>query len=367
MEGLTDIVEFLKLALVNATPLALGAYAGIMCERSGVVNIAIEGMMLIAACVAQLVAMYVHLWMRQAAGGERPLEPGSAAAQPYVVPSLLIGLLVALIVGAGLGWLHAHVSIRFKANQIVSGTVINILALGLTGWVYQSLMTPNVGAPVAPGTLQTITIPILSDIPVIGTLFVQKPIVITMLVLTLLINYALFYTPWGLRTRAVGEHPKAADTVGINVFRTRYVAVILGGAVAALAGSWLTVENIGVFNLRMTTGRGFIALAAMIFGRWTPFGAFAAAMLFGFGRAVEIRAAGVSSVAAEGSFLASIPSQLFSAIPYLLTVIALAGIGGRALAPAADGVPYEKESDEEGGSAAAPIEPPPKAVAASGL
>jgi simple sugar transport system permease protein len=274
-------------------------------------------------------------------------------------------LLVALIVGAGLGWLHAHVSIRFKANQIVSGTVINIMALGLTGWAYQSLMTPNVGAPIAPGTLQTITIPILSDIPVIGTLFVQKPIVITMLVLTLLINYALFYTPWGLRTRAVGEHPKAADTVGINVFRTRYTAVILGGMVAALAGSWLTIENIGVFNLRMTTGRGFIALAAMIFGRWTPFGAFAAALLFGFGRAVEIRAAGLASV--SESWLSQIPSQLFSAIPYLLTIIALAGIGGRALAPAADGVPYEKESDEEGGSAAAPIEPPPKAAVASRL
>jgi len=163
-----------------------------------------------------------------------------------------------------------------------------------------------------------------------------------MLVLTLLIHYLLFYTPWGLRTRAVGEHPRAADTVGINVFRTRYLAVILGGLLAALAGIWLTIENIGVFNLRMTAGRGYIALAAMIFGRWTPFGAFAAALLFGLGRAIEIRAAGLSSVATAGSFLASIPSQFFSAIPYVITIIALAGIGGRARPPAADGQPYEK-------------------------
>jgi simple sugar transport system permease protein len=227
--------------------------------------------------------------------------------------------------------------------------------------VYQSLMTPNVGAPVAPGTFPTITIPLLSSIPIIGPLFfVQKPLVMTMLVLTLVINYVLFYTPWGLRTRAVGEHPKAADTVGINVFRTRYTAVILGGLIAALAGSWLTIENIGVFNLRMTTGRGFIALAAMIFGRWTPFGAFAAALLFGLGRAIEIRAAGLASV--SDSAFAQIPSQFFSVIPYLLTVIVLAGIGGRALAPAADGVPYEKESSEEG-AAAAPVEPAPQPAA----
>ena len=349
-----EIFDFLKLALINATPLALGAYCGIMCERAGVVNIAIEGMMLIAACFSQLVAQYAFLWIRQANGNP---APGSAAAQPFVLPALLLGLLVALVVGALIGWLHAHVSIRFKADQIISGTVINVLALGLTGWLYQSLMVPNVGAPISPGTLPLITIPILSDIPIIGPLlFVNKPIVMTMLVLTLLINYVLFFTPWGLRTRAVGEHPKAADTVGINVFRTRYTAVILGGLIAALAGAWLTVENIGVFNLRMTNGRGFIALAAMIFGRWTPFGAFAASMLFGFGRAVEIRAAGLSSLAGEGSFLASVPSQFFSAIPYLLTVIALAGFGGRARPPAADGVPYEKESADADVGSAAPVE-----------
>jgi ABC-type uncharacterized transport system permease subunit len=171
----------------------------------------------------------------------------------------------------------------------------------------------------------------------------------------------LFFTPWGLRTRSVGEHPKAADTVGINVFRTRYTAVIIGGMIAALAGAWLTIENIGVFNLRMTNGRGFIALAAMIFGRWTPFGAFAASMLFGLGRAIEIRAAGLSSV--SDNFLGQIPSQFFSMIPYVLTIFALAILGGRAYAPAADGVPYEKESSEEG--SAPLIESPPEPTAAA--
>ena len=304
MEGIFDL---LKLALFNATPLALGAYSGIMCERAGVVNIAIEGMMLVAACISQLVAQYAFAWLRQANGNP---DPGSAAANVYVLPSLLLGVVAALLVGAGLGWLHAHVSIRFKADQIISGTVINILALGLTGWLYQSLMVPNVGAPIAPGILPEITIPVLANIPLIGPLLFQnKPIVLTMLVLTLLINYVLFFTPWGLRTRSVGEHPRAADTVGINVFRTRYTAVIIGGMIAALAGSWLTIENIGVFNLRMTNGRGFIALAAMIFGRWTPFGALGAAMLFGMGQAIQIRLAGQASISEGG--LATIPSLSF--------------------------------------------------------
>src|SRR6185436_10523938 len=334
------LTDFAKIILINATPLALGAYSGLVCERAGVINIAIEGMMLLTAMTAQLVAQYAFLWLRLANGNPAINSP---EAQGFVLPALLLGVLGGLLMGALLGLLHGVVSIRFKADQIISGSVINILALGLTGWVYQSWMTPNRGAPISPGTLPTISVPLLSKIPFFGPLlFENKPIVLTMLVLTLLIHYLLFYTPWGLRTRAVGEHPRAADTVGINVFRTRYLAVILGGLLAALAGIWLTIENIGVFNLRMTAGRGYIALAAMIFGRWTPFGAFAAALLFGLGRAIEIRAAGLSSVATAGSFLASIPSQFFSAIPYVITIIALAGIGGRARPPAADGQPYEK-------------------------
>jgi general nucleoside transport system permease protein len=350
---INSIVDFLKLALINATPIALGAYSGLLCERSGVVNIAIEGMMLITACLSQLIAQYTFLILRQANGSP---DPGTAAAQPFATASILIGVVGALAIGALLGWLHAVISIRFKANQIISGTVINILALGLTGWIYQRWMVPNLGAPISAGTLPVITVPLLSEIPIIGPLFfVQKPIVMTMLVLTIFLHYAFFHTPWGLRTRSVGEHPKAADTVGINVFRTRYTAVILGGMVAALAGTWLTLENIGVFNLRMTGGRGFIALAALIFGRWMPFGAFGAAMLFGLGRAVEIRAAGLASV--SDNWLSQIPSQFFSAIPYLLTIFVLAFFGGRAAAPAADGQPYEKESADDDTAPSAALEP----------
>jgi simple sugar transport system permease protein len=355
-----EMLDFLKQALINATPLALGAYAGIMCERAGVVNIAIEGMMLIGACIAQLIAQYAFLWLRDANGNP---DPGTAAAQPFANSALLLGLIVALLVGAFFGWAHAHISIRFKANQIISGTVINILALGVTGWIYQSWMLPNAGAPLSAGTLpslsQLFNNPDLVKIPILGPfLFERQPIFVAMLVMTLVINYVLFFTPWGLRVRSVGEHPKAADTVGINVIRTRYTAVIIGGMIAALAGAWLTIENIGVFNLRMTSGRGFIALAAMIFGRWMPLGAFGAAMLFGLGRALEIRAAGLSSV--TGSLLAQIPSQFFSMIPYVMTILALAVFGGRAFAPAADGVPYEKESSEEGHAPL--IESPPGAV-----
>lgn len=359
---LNSILEFFKLSLINATPLALGAYSGIMSERAGVVNIAIDGMMLIGACISQLVAQYSFLWLRQANGNP---DPGTAAAQPYSNIALLLGLIAALLVGAFLGWAHAHLSIRFKANQIVSGTVINILALGVTGWIYQSWMLPNAGAPISAGTLPSVSEllnnPGLAQIPILGPfLFDRQPIFVSMLVLTLVINYVIFFTPWGLRTRAVGEHPKAADTVGINVFRTRYTAVIIGGIIAALAGAWLTIENIGVFNLRMTSGRGFIALAAMIFGRWTPFGAFGAALLFGIGRTIEISAAGASS--ASNNILTQIPSQFFSMIPYVLTILALALFGGRAFAPAADGVPYEKESSEEGSApvAESPPEPVPK-------
>lgn len=353
-------LDFIKLALINATPLALGAYSGIFSERAGVVNIAIEGMMLIGACISQLVAQYAYLWLRQANGNP---DPGTAAAQPVANLALLFGLIGALLVGAFLGWAHAHVSIRFKANQIVSGTVINILALGVTGWIYQSWMLPNNGAPISAGTLpslsQLFNNPGLAQIPILGPfLFDRQPIFVSMLVLTLVINYVLFATPWGLRTRSVGEHPKAADTVGINVFRTRYTAVIISGMIAGLAGAWLTIENIGVFNLQMTSGRGFIALAAMIFGRWTPFGAFGAAMLFGLGRAIEIRAAGLSSV--SNNFFSQIPSQFYSMIPYVLTILALALFGGRAFAPAADGVPYEKESSEEGHAPL--IESPPEPV-----
>jgi len=177
-------------------------------------------------------------------------------------------------------------------------------------------------------------IPILKDIPILGPIFFQhQPIVYVMLILTFLTHFILFYTPWGLRTRAVGEHPRAADTVGINVYRVRYINVTLSGLIAGLAGCWFTLEWVGTFNLLMTGGKGFIALAAMIFGKWSPFGSFAAAVIFGFANALQIN---------FQLNMPNIPYQFLTMAPYLLTMIVLAGVIGRAIPPAADGQPYEK-------------------------
>ena len=337
---LDTFVGLLRLALITATPIALGAYGGIMSERAGIVNIAIEGMMLTSAMMSQLVAMYINVPFR-AVLGNPPI--GSPRALPATIISLILGLIAGLATGALLGWLHAVVSIRFKADQIISGTVINIMAWGVTGWVFQRWMTTGGNASTSPGTFPILPILLLSQIPVLGELFFRhQPIVYTMLILTFVIHYVLFYTPWGLRTRAVGEHPRAAGTVGIDVYQVRYLNTIIGGAIAGLAGVWLTLEQVGTFTLRMSAGRGFIALAAMIFGRWTPFGALGASLLFGIGTAIQIRTASLTSAAGAGSWLAHIPPQVYQAIPYILTVIILAGFGGKATPPAADGQPYEK-------------------------
>lgn len=331
---MNDLTGFLTLALITATPIALGAYAGILSERAGVVNIAIEGMMLMGAMGAQLVAMYSY----------QPLQ--TVMGDGAIGFSLGLGVVAGLGVGALLGGLHGITTIRFKADQIISGMVINLLAWGITGWVYQRWMTAAGGAPTAPGTFPRLPLPGLSQIPILGDLlFNHQPIVYTMLVLTGLLHYVLFYTPWGLRVRAVGEHPRAADTVGINVAKVRYISTIVGGAIAGLAGVWLTLEQVGAFSLRMSAGRGFIALAAMIFGRWTPFGAFGASLLFGLGTAMQIRAASFTST--TGSWLALIPPQLYQAIPYLLTIVVLAGLGGKATPPAASGQPYEPQKAPE--------------------
>jgi ABC-type uncharacterized transport system permease subunit len=323
-----EFVGFLKLALITATPIALGAFSGIMSERAGVVNIAIEGMMLTGAMVAQLVAMYLYAPLQGILGGAA------------LIVCLLLGAIAGILSGVALGALHGVTSIRFKADQIISGTVINLLAWGVTGWVYQRWMTSSGGAPTAPGTFPRMPIPLLSQIPIVGDLlFNHQPLVYIMLLLTGVIYYVLFYTPWGLHVRAVGEHPRAADTVGIHVNRVRYISVLVGGAIAGLAGVWLTLEQVGAFSLRMSAGRGFIALAAMIFGRWTPFGALGASLLFGLGTAIQIRAASFTSTG--GSWLAVIPSQVYQSIPYLLTIIVLAGFGGKAIPPAASGQPYE--------------------------
>ncbi|MCI0395525.1 MAG: ABC transporter permease [Chloroflexi bacterium] len=300
------IAGLLQLTLATATPIALGAYAGLFSERSGVVNIAIEGMMLTGAMVAALVSAYTD--------------------------SLFLGVVAGLLSGALMAALHAVLSIRFKMDQIISGTVINFLAAGLTGHMYQIFLVPP-RFPGSAGTFRPIDIPLLSEIPFIGTvLFQHQPIVYAMIILSVVIHYVLFFTPWGLRTRAVGEHPQAADTLGINVYFMRYANVMIGGLLAGLAGIWLTLEWVGAFNINMTNGRGFIALAALIFGRWTPFGAFGAALLFGLANAFQIRM--------QINF-PQIPAEFFQMLPYVLTILVAAL--ARPVPPAAVGQPYEKE------------------------
>ncbi|MBZ0302976.1 MAG: ABC transporter permease, partial [Anaerolineae bacterium] len=238
-----------------------------------------------------------------------------------------------VLAGGVMAMLHAWLSITFKTDQIVSGTVINILAVGLTSFMRREVLLAAQDA--GRETIRALPIPILKDVPIVGEIFFDgKPIFYLMFVLLILTHVVLFYTRWGLRTRAVGENPHAADTLGINVIRTRWMNVLIGGMIAGLAGAWLTLETTGTFDDNMTAGRGFIALAAMIFGKWLPFGAFGGGLLFGFSSALETRfqILGIT-----------LPPQFLQMTPYIVTVIVLAGLVGRSRAPAADGVPYEKE------------------------
>lgn len=303
----TDVVSMLADGIRLATPIALGALAGILCERAGVVNIGIEGMMLVGAGIGFTASLYLQ---------------NSTA-----------GLVVAILAGMSMAALHAVLSISFKVDQIISGTVINILAVGITGFTRRSFLLNNPFG--APSVYSPIPIPVLSDIPVLGpVLFNHQPLVYTMLLLVFVIQFYLFRTKWGLRHRAVGEHPRAADTLGINVIRARYLAVIAGGAIAGLAGAWFSLETVGSFDDLMTGGKGFIALAAMIFGNWNPIGAFFGALLFGFADALQIKLQILET---------GIPYQFIGMLPYVLTMIVLAGVIGKTTPPAADGVPYEKQ------------------------
>jgi simple sugar transport system permease protein len=305
-----------------ATPIAFAAFCGVMCERAGVVDIGIEGKLLMGAMVGYAVNLFAFQALKDSMGPE-------AAGDLSRWLAVLAGVLSSVILAA----LHAVVSIDFKVNQIISGTVINILALGVTGYFYRQFLAENV--PPGPGTFPIINIPWLDKIPFIGPiLFQQKPLTYIMFILVFAIQYVLFFTPWGLRTRAVGEHPRAADTLGINVFRTRYINVLIGGVIAGLGGVWFTLEAVDVFNPGMTNGLGFIGLAAMIFGKWSPFGALLGALIFGLGSSVT------STVSI---FRPDIPSQIPQMLPYLLTIIVLTGVVGRAIPPSADGVPYEKQ------------------------
>ncbi|MCP4694624.1 MAG: ABC transporter permease [Desulfobacterales bacterium] len=303
-----DVIGLAASSLRLATPIALGSLAGVMCERCGVVNIAIEGMMLTAACIGFTASLYSQ--------------------------SALVGIGAAVTAGGLMALLHAVLSIRFMVDQIVSGTVVNILAVGMTGFIRRAVLLGSDKANI--GTLPIIDIPYLCDIPVIGRIFFHhQPLVYTMMLLMLVIHIMLFYTRWGLRTRTVGEHPRAADALGINVFRVRYTNVVIGGMIAGLGGAWFSMEMIDTFQELMTNGKGFIALAAMIFGKWCPFGAFGSAMLFGFADATQIKLQ-VMGV--------NIPYQFLGMLPYIITIIVLAGLIGRAVAPAADGIPYDRGS-----------------------
>jgi general nucleoside transport system permease protein len=251
-----------------------------------------------------------------------------------VAGSLWIGLLAAVLAGAFLGFIHAVLSIKYLVNQIVSGTVINIFSIGMTSYIASKFLTVNRDLN-APGIFPVVEVPVLSRIPFLGAiLFNNNMFVYAMFFFLILLHVALFKTRWGLRVRSVGEHPRAADTLGINVFRTRYMAVILGGMMAGFAGAYFTLGSVGRFNEGMTAGRGFISLAAMIFGNWNPFGAFGAGLLFGFADSLATRLAILN---------VQIPSQFLLMAPYVATMIVLAGVVGRGQMPAADGEPYEKQ------------------------
>lgn len=314
--GKTNLVVLLQESLRVSTPLVLGALAGIWCERSGVVNIAIEGMMLTGACMGFVALMLLTT-------GDNALP--TAQAQ-------FIGVIVAALSGAVMAILHAWLSIKYKTNQIVSGTVINILAIGLTSFIRRDVLITREATR---GTLTALPIPGLSNVPILGEVFFNgKPIFYGMFILLVVTHVVMYYTRWGLRTRAVGENPHAADTLGINVIRNRWTNVIIGGLIAGFAGAWFTLETTGAFSDNMTSGKGFIALAAMIFGNWTPIGAFAGGLLFGFSEALGQRF----------QFLGvPIPSQFLQMVPYIITIVVLAGVIGKASPPKADGVPFEKE------------------------
>lgn len=301
-----DLVGLITLTLVGSTPLVLAALGGMLCERSGVVNIALEGIMLMGAFVGYAAASGSH--------------------------NLLIGVVAAVVSGIAISGLHAVLAIRFLVDQIVSGTVINILAVGVTGVFYRRfLQEANIAGP---GTLPVWNVPVLDQIPVLGPiLFQQQFVTYAMLILLFVVQVILFRTIWGLRTRACGEHPLAAETAGINVYFVRYINVLASGALAGLGGAYFSLQQIGNFLPNMTGGKGFIALAAMIFGKWTPLGAFLASLLF----------SGAGAIAGRLQIYGvQVPSPILGMLPYVLTIIVVAGAMGRAIAPAAVGRPYKK-------------------------
>jgi simple sugar transport system permease protein len=296
-------------SLVLAVPLIYGALAGVIGERVGVVNIAIEGQLLAGAFCAALV--------------------GSITGQP------LLGMLAAGIAGALVAFVLAAFAIRYLVDQVIVGVVLNVLVLGLTSFLYSQLLQPNAAALNTPPRFDRIPIPVLSEIPVLGpVLFRQTIIVYLMYIAVAAVWFGMFHTRWGLRLRAVGEHPQAADTVGIKVNPTRFWNVLLAGVIAGIGGTVFTIGNGIAFNKEMTAGAGFIALAAVIFGQWHPIKATLAALLFGFASSLQ------NSLSVIGS---PVPSEFMLMLPYLVTIFVVAGVVGRSRAPAASGKAYVKQ------------------------
>jgi simple sugar transport system permease protein len=337
---LIDIIPGLGPSIIRAaTPLALGAMCGLMCERSGIVNIGIEGMMLLAAFFGFAVAGFVA----QAV----PAEPSDSVFG--VTQALVLGLVAGVLAAVLISVVHAWLSITIRADQIISGTIIIIFAAGLTAYLNRLLITPNPG--LGAGTFTPWIPPeALTDLPVVGWIFnallKQGPIAMLVLPVVLIMQVLLFRSRWGLRTRAVGEHPRAADTVGVDVIRLRYRNVILAGVFAGLAGAYLSLEASSTFQPDMTAGRGFIALAAVIVGRWTPIGAYGAALLFAVFDSIGIAVSIVpptDQYQQLGDIVAMVPENFYSTLPYVMTIIILAGVVGRSIPPAAVGQPYVKE------------------------
>jgi general nucleoside transport system permease protein len=302
------VTGLLQGALFLAIPLVFGSLAGLVCERVGIINIAIEGQLLAGAFLGAVVA--------------------TLAGNPYV------GMVAAPVAGALVGLLLAWFAISYRVDQIIVGVVLNVLVIGLTSYLFSTVLTEHSDTLNSPPRLPVIEIPVLSGIPVIGpVLFQQTLLVYLMFVLVIVLQIMIFRSRWGLRLRACGEHPKAADTVGIRVNATRLRNTVLGGAIAGLGGAFFTIASGLAFAKEMTGGQGFIALAAMILGRWSPTGALLAALLFGFANSLQSRL---------GIIGTPIPSEFMLMTPYLATIFAVAGLVGRVRPPAAEGIPYVK-------------------------
>jgi general nucleoside transport system permease protein len=300
------VVGLLAGSLALAVPLVFGALGGVLGERAGVVNIAIDGQLLFGAFAAAVVSSM------------------TGSPWPGLLAAAVAGALVALVLGL--------FAISYFVDQIIVGVVLNVLVIGITSFLFSQVLAPNAADLNTSARFKVVPIPVLGDIPLIGPiLFRQTPVVYLLYIAVAVVTFALYRTRWGLRVRAVGEHPMAADTVGIKVNRTRYRTILIAGAVAGLGGAFYTLVSVPQFNREMTGGAGYIALAAVIFGKWDPIRATLAALLFGFASNLQ----GVLSVIGS-----NVPSQFMLMLPYVVTIFAVAGLVGRSRPPAADGVPY---------------------------